>query len=165
MRTTLIVDGYNAINAIPETRKKLKDGLLDARSLLIVMTREYVRSSGYIDDFCVVFDGQDRYRHLDRLIPRGGGQVFSRTGLGDEKIIDTVKRYSEKNRVIVASDDNFIKNMSRGYRASVISPEDLAGKKKKLRTKNKNEEKHPDKKIGKKLRDSITEEYKRQLGL
>jgi predicted RNA-binding protein with PIN domain len=33
MKTTLIVDGYNAINAIPETRKMLKDNLLSARIL------------------------------------------------------------------------------------------------------------------------------------
>ena len=91
MKTVLIVDGYNAINAIAELRKKLKESLLSARSEIIIITKEYARSSGYITDFHVVFDGQDKYRYMDGLrVPQNAKHTFSRTGDGDEKIISTI---------------------------------------------------------------------------
>ena len=162
MKTTLIVDGYNAINAIPETRKKLKESLLSARSAIITIAKEYVRSSGYITDFCVVFDGQDKYRSRDRMdAGRARAQVFSRTGDGDDKIIRTVKEYSSTNRVIVASNDNYVRNMSRGYGASHIPVEDLVKKK----IKRKAQKKATGKRISGRARSAINSEYKKALGL
>jgi predicted RNA-binding protein with PIN domain len=121
-----------------------------------------VRSSGYITDFCVVFDGQDKYRSYDRMnVGRGKSQVFSRTGDGDDKIIRTVKEYSSKNRVIVASNDNYVKNMSRGYGASHISVEELVKKKR----KSKVQKRVTGKQISGKAKSRITREYKKELGL
>ena len=160
MKTVLIVDGYNAINAIDDVKKKLKESLLSARSEIILLTKEYARSSGYITDFHVVFDGQDRYRHMDRLkVPRDGKHTFSRTGDGDEKIIETIKQYAEKNRVVVASNDNYVRNNARSYGASLINSEDLCGKKKEL-LKEKQE-----KSLDKRTKDQITKEYMEELGL
>lgn len=162
MKTVLIVDGYNAINAIPSVKKKLKESLLSARSEIIILAKEYARSSGYITDFHVVFDGQDRYRYLERLkVPRDTKHTFSRTGDGDEKIIETVKRYSEKGRVVVASNDNYVRNNARSYGASLINSEDLEGKPSKKKT---SQEDKP-KRLDKRTRDQITKEYRKELGL
>ena len=169
MKTVLIVDGYNAINAIPETKKLLKENLLSARSRIIMLTSEYARSSGYITDFCVVFDGQDRYRHLERLyIPSSSKQSFSGTGEGDEKIIETVRQYSSRSgvRVVVASNDNYVRNNARGYGASLLKAEVLSGgeaepKKKKEKRLNAPEEK----KISAEMKEKITREYRKELGL
>ncbi|MBD3426470.1 MAG: hypothetical protein GF409_04505 [Candidatus Omnitrophica bacterium] len=162
MRTTLVVDGYNAINAIAKTRRHLGKDLLSARSDIITITKEYVRSSGYITDFCVVFDGQDKYRHNERLYGAGDiSQVFSRTGEGDDKIIRTVKEYSADGRVIVASNDNYVRNMSRGYGARILPVENLVKKKRSVSRK----ERGSSKRIDEKIKNRITREYRRMLGL
>lgn len=155
----LIVDGYNAINAIPEAKKELKKGLKAARSAILALSKEYARSSGYIKDFCVVFDGVDENRRLDRFaIPRGRRQVFSGSGAGDEKIIETVKKYSAKGKVVLASNDNYVRNNARAYGAAIIDVRELAGKKrKKSRSKTKG--------IDKGLKEEITREYREELGI
>lgn len=161
MKTILIVDGYNAINAVAEAKKLLKESLLSARSKIIMLTEEYVRSSGYITDFHVVFDGETRYRGIERLnVPKDTKHSFSKTGEGDEKILDTVRKCSEKCRVILASNDNYIRNNARGYGASLIGSEELAGKPKEEKVK-----KEPDKRLDERTKDKITREYMEELGL
>ncbi|MDP8299398.1 MAG: NYN domain-containing protein [Candidatus Tantalella remota] len=164
MITTLVIDGYNAINAIPEARKKINESLLSARSAIIIIAKEFVRSSGYINDFCVVFDGQNKYRNLERMhIPVGGVQVFSESGEGDDTIIDTVRKYANEGRVIVASNDNYVKNMSRGYGASLMSVDDLVRRKgKDSWKKSEGDEK---KRIGRRDQNKITKDYMKELGL
>jgi predicted RNA-binding protein with PIN domain len=88
MQTTLVVDGYNAINAIPKAGKELAKSLEAARNAIIAISKEYARSSGYITDVRVVFDGDDQYRHFDGMnIPGVTFHIFSRTGKGDDKVI------------------------------------------------------------------------------
>lgn len=163
MTTTLVIDGYNAINAIPAVRKELKKSLLSARRAIVLVSRQYARSSGYIDDVRVVFDGLDKYRDLERSgLLRGRDQIFSRSGKGDEKVIDTVKKYSAKGKVVLASNDNYVRNNARAYGAAIIDVKDLAGR------KSKDPEIGSDvteKKIDKNLRKEITEEYRKELGL
>jgi uncharacterized protein len=164
-KTTLVVDGYNAINAIPEVRKLLKDSLLSARSRIIMLASEYARSSGYITDFCVVFDGQDRYRYLERMyVPQDAKHTFSKSGEGDDKILETVRNFSEKGKVVVASNDNYVRNNSRSYGAAIIDSEELGGKKKKKMPADK-DTKSDDKALAKDIKDKITREYMEELGL
>ena len=164
-KTTLVVDGYNAINAIPEVKKLLKESLLSARSRIIMLASEYARSSGYITDFCVVFDGQDRYRYLERMyVPRDAKHTFSKTGEGDEKILETVRVCSEKGKVVVASNDNYVRNNSRSYGAALIDSEELEGKKEK-KMSGGIEAKNADKALAKDVKDKITREYMEELGL
>lgn len=161
MKTILVVDGYNAINAVPEAKKLLKESLLSARSKIIMLTEEYVRSSGYITDFHVVFDGETRYRGIEKLnVPRDTKHSFSKTGEGDERILDAVRKYSEKARVILASNDNYIRNNARGYGASLMDSEELAGRKKKKERKPTRDEK-----LDRRTEETITREYMEELGL
>jgi len=160
--TTLVVDGYNAIYAIPEVRSRLEESLQAAREAITVISREYARSSGYIDDVRVVFDGDDKYRYLDKFnVGRDPSQVFSRTGSGDEKIIEVVKRYAQKGKVILASNDNYVRNNARGYGAGLIRSDDLiCGKRSKKKAPPRNNQKP-----GKSVRDEITRVYRRILGI
>lgn len=130
MQTTLVVDGYNAINAIPKAKKELAHSLECARKAIIDITRAFARSSGYITDVRVVFDGDDRYRHLDaENIPGVTFHLFSRTGKGDDKVIETVKKCAAYGRVVLASNDNYIRNNARAYGAAILDVEELEGKK------------------------------------
>lgn len=162
MKITLVVDGYNAINAIPETKAKLEKDLYSARRAILAICREYARSSGYITDVKVVFDGRNRYRYLDVLNgARRQDQIFSSTGGGDDKIIATVKIYSSKGRVVLASNDNYVRNNARAYGASIINSEELAPKRKE-KTINAAD---ADKGLDRNLKDDITREYREELGL
>ncbi|MGD2278854.1 MAG: NYN domain-containing protein [Candidatus Omnitrophota bacterium] len=157
----LVVDGYNAINAIPEAAKELKKSLKAARTAILALSKEYARSSGYIKDFCVVFDGVDKHRRRDRFtIPKGGRQVFSGTGDGDEKVIETVRKYSGKGKVVLASNDNYVRNNARAYGAAIIDVRELAGKK-----REKIKSRSGTKRIEKSLKKEITREYREELGL
>jgi len=115
----LVVDGYNAIHKIRHLEALLDESLCEARHALTELAMEYRRKVGGIAEVAVVFDGKDAYR--GKNIPRPAHQVFSKTGEGDRMIIRTVRKLSDRYHVIVASDDNFVRNNSRAYRASTIS--------------------------------------------
>ncbi len=157
--TTLVVDGYNAINAIHFTKKELGKSLLSARRAILVISKEYARSSGYITDVTVVFDGDTKYRGMDkRDMLRDKAQIFSKTDQGDDKIIETVRLASKKGRVVVASNDNYVRNNSRAYGASIVNVEELEKKQKKPLNIN-------EKNLKGKIKNDITREYKKMLGL
>jgi predicted RNA-binding protein with PIN domain len=157
--TTLVVDGYNAINAIHFTKKELGKSLLSARRAILVISKEYARSSGYITNVSVVFDGRTKYRDMEKKdMLRDKAQIFSKTDQGDDKIIETVRLASKKGRVVVASNDNYVRNNSRAYGASILNVEELEKKQKKpLNISEKN--------LKGKIKNDITREYKKMLGL
>ncbi len=162
MTITLIVDGYNAINAVPEAKSKLKESLLAARKAIVAISKEYARSSGYITDVRVVFDGSDQYRSANGThLLHGKTQVFSRTARGDEKIIEIIRKLSLKGRVVLASNDNYVRNNARAYGASLVRAEELSRRKQTV----KNPKKTKDKRIDPQLKEEITREYKEELGL
>ena len=163
MATTLVVDAYNAIYAIPEVRSKMKESLERARNSITLLSKEYARSSGYINDVRIVFDGDDRYRHIDALYRSGKKhEIFSKTGDGDDEIIRTVRDCSRYGKVVIASNDNYVRNISRGYGAFVINSEDLTKTKKRKKAIIK---KNTEKTIDKRTEIRITCEYKKDLGL
>ncbi len=170
MTTTLIVDGYNAINAIPEIKSDIARGLSFARESILALSKEFARSSGYITDVKVVFDGRDRYRG-DAAFGFGGRRecIFSGTGTGDEKIIETIKEASRKGRVVVASNDNYVRNNSRAYGAAIMSSEDLlrrkGGDRRRARSGSSAKRKGSEKRIGHRSAAEITEQYRKDLGM
>ena len=119
----LVVDGYNVMHKIPELLEIADVSLKDARDAVTNLANEYKMRDGGISEVYVVFDGQDKFRDLD--IPHGKEQIFSDTGAGDRKIIDTIRTASERGSVIVVSDDNYVRNNARAYSASLIRPVDL----------------------------------------
>lgn len=164
MQTTLVVDGYNAMNAIPKAKKELSNSLEAARNAVIAISREYARSSGYITDVRVVFDGDDRYRHFDGInIPGVTFHIFSRTGQGDDKVIETVKKYAERGRVVLASNDNYIRNNARAYGAAIVDVRELEGKKKGQGSRGKGQDNS--KRIKPDVEKEITRHYLKALGL
>jgi len=157
--TTLVVDGYNAIYAIPVTRELIGESLDRARKEILAISRKYARSSGYITDVKIVFDGDDRYRgRHGRDISRDAAEIYSRTGSGDDKIIETVQACSRRGRVVLASNDNYVRNNARGYGASLINPEKLYDEK-------RNGPAGRYDRIPGDICDRITREYMEELGL
>ena len=114
----LVVDGYNAIHKIPYLKKIVSKNLQDARAGITELAKEYQRKRGGIDKVYVVFDGRDVYR--DNEFQPHPHQIFSGTSKGDEEVVRTVKNLSGKYHVEVVTDDNFIRNNSRAYKATVL---------------------------------------------
>jgi len=115
----LIVDGYNAINKISSVKALMDESLLSARNKITQLAREYKRKCGGVDKLFVVFDGRDEYRGQvhDNALPE---QIFSKRGEGDKEIVRLVKNLSGQYHVIVISDDNFVRNNSRAYNATIL---------------------------------------------
>ncbi len=119
----LVVDGYNVIHRIKFLSDIADKNLKEARDVLSRYVNRYKKKDGGISEVYIVFDGQNKYKDLDVSMPKS--HIFSNTGEGDKKIIDTIKKYSKKGRVVVVSDDNYVCNNARAYKAGIKRPKDL----------------------------------------
>lgn len=122
----LVVDGYNVINKIRDLSEIADRSLKDARYAVTELSNEYKKRDGSISEVYVVFDGQNQYRDLD--ISRPKEYIFSDTGEGDRKIIETIRRAADKGAVVVVSDDNHVRNNARADSASLMRPVELIEK-------------------------------------
>lgn len=119
----LILDGYNVIGKIRYLSGIADKSLKEARSEVTRLANDYKRKIGGISEVYVVFDGQSRFRDVD--IPRPKEHIFSTTGMGDRKIVDTIRKFSSRGKLVVVSDDNYVRNSARAYKASLLRPTDL----------------------------------------
>lgn len=154
----LIVDGYNAIYKIKQLQPLLDTNLYEARKELTRLAMDYKRKVGGIAETYVVFDGKDAYRGLSAP----AHQVFSKTGEGDSEIIRAVQKLSRRYHVIVASDDNFVRNNSRAYNASAITIAEFASAMQKKGSRHKSGISE-DKKISPESAQEITDYFRKHL--
>ncbi len=158
----LVVDGYNAIHKIKHLQSMLDESLYAARKALTQVAMDYQRKVGGIAEVHVVFDGKDAYRGQSLSAP--AHQVFSKTDDGDRTIIRIVRKLSSRYHVVVASDDNFVRNNSRAHNASTITISEFVAaiRKKSARTKlNISEEK----KIDPKVAQEITKQLRKRFAI
>lgn len=126
MRTILIVDGYNAIHAIEPTRKLIEKDMKRAREELLKICRSFRRSSGYIDEVKVVFDGSGRGSDGTELFGSlGKDAIFSSVDGADGLLIEMVRDLGVDNRILLATRDNFVCNNSRALGAKLLDPAEL----------------------------------------
>jgi len=160
----LIIDGYNAISKIKEFDAK-KDVSLEASRLSFIKALvDFGQRNGLFDKVVIVFDGKSESLELSREIYGDIEVLFSSKDRdADKVIVDILKISSEKNKITVASDDNFIKNHARAFGCGIMSVkglEDLIILKKKA-----SRSKIIEKDIGNKDQDAITNELKKYWGV
>ena len=160
----LIIDGYNAISKIKEFDAK-KDVSLEASRLSFIKALvDFGQRNGLFDKVVIVFDGKSESLELSREIYGDIEVLFSNKDRdADKVIVDILKISSEKNKITVASDDNFIKNHARSFGCGIMSVkglEDLIILKKKA-----SRSKIIEKDIGNKDQDAITNELKKYWGV
>lgn len=160
----MIIDGYNAISKIKEFDAK-KDASLEASRLSFIKAlADFKSRNSLFDRIIVVFDGKSGDLGLGRETYGGIEALFSSNGKdADKVIIDMLKISSGKNKMTVASDDNFVKNHSRAFSCETMSIgklEDLIILKKKAPRGRIIE-----KDIGNKDQDAITNELKKYWGV
>ena len=160
----LIIDGYNAISKIEEFDAKKDISLEASRLSFIKALADFGHRNRSFDKIIVVFDGRSESMGLGRETYGGIEVLFSNNGKdADKVIIDMLKISSGKNKVMVASDDNSIKNHSRAFSCETMSIEkleDLIILKKKAQ-----KSKIIEKDIGDKDQDAITNELKKYWGV
>ena len=160
----LIIDGYNAISKIKEFDAK-KDVSLEASRLSFIKALvDFGQRNGLFDKVVIVFDGKSESIELSREIYGDIEVLFSNKDRdADKVIVDILKISSEKNKITVASDDNFIKNHARAFSCRIMSVKELEDliilKKKGSRSK------IIEKDIGNKDQDAITNELKKYWGV
>ncbi len=160
----LIIDGYNAISKIKEFDAKKDINLEASRLSFIRALADFGRRNRLFDKIIIVFDGKSECLGLGRETYGDIEVLFSNNGKdADKVIVDILKISSGKNKMTVASDDNFIKNHSRAFSCETMSIEKLEDliilKKKAPRSK------IIEKDIGNKDQDAITNELKKYWGV
>ena len=122
----LIIDGYNAINKIKEFEVKRDISLEASRLAFIKALVNFRRKNHLFDRIVAVFDGKGGGLGLERESYGDIEVLFSNKDKdADRAIVDILKISSEKNKITVSSDDNFIKNHTRAFNCRVMSIKEL----------------------------------------
>ena len=159
----LIIDGYNAISKIKRFNAK-KDIILESsRMSFIRALAGFRQTNSLFDKIIIVFDGKGDSIGLAKELYGNIEILYSnRDKDADQVIVDIIKAPS-KNKITVASDDNFIKNHARAFSCDIMGikklEELISLKKEPLRGK------IIEKDFGNKNLDKITNELKEHWGI
>lgn len=160
----LIIDGYNAISKIKEFDVKKDISLEASRLSFIRALSDFRQRNRLFDKIIIVFDGKGEGLGLARETYGNVEVLFSNKDRdADKAIVDMLKISSQKNKLTVSSDDNFIKNHTRAFGCEAMSIkklEDLISLKKKA-----SKSKIIEKDLGNKDQDDITNELKKYWGV
>jgi predicted RNA-binding protein with PIN domain len=121
--TTLILDGYNVIHAVPELARHLDRSLQSAREALVRLCREYRARRGDIGRLYVVFDGRGAHA-FGSPEPQDGRVTVCFTQQpqeADERILRVIESQRAGSRCVVVSNDNEVFNNARAFGARVMS--------------------------------------------
>jgi predicted RNA-binding protein with PIN domain len=121
--TTLILDGYNVIHAVPELARHLDRSLQSAREALVRLCREYRARRGDIGRLYVVFDGRGAHA-FGSPKPQDGRVTVCFTQQpqeADERILRVIESQRAGSRCVVVSNDNEVFNNARAFGARVMS--------------------------------------------
>lgn len=162
-----ILDAYNVIHKTPALAAALDQDLRRAREALIHLCSEWAGSRGGISKIILVFDGKSQFRDLPQSSPAKIELVFSETGeAADERIVAVMEDLGEKAAKCVVSDDNFVRNQARAFKARALSVREFNQNIIGGGTKSKNAKSSSSKRsLSNKEADEITAAYKRYLGL
>ncbi len=128
MITTLIVDGYNIIHAIPELERACDRSLEHARLALEELLRVYQRSARSIERIYVIYDskGPLGYQMEDHGLVK---KIFVHAKQNaDGEIVALLKNATSPARIAVLSEDNFVINHTRTMGARLLPLEEFIRK-------------------------------------
>ena len=123
---TYIIDGYNAIHAIPEIEDLLGESLEAARIGLVRLLVVFRDSRKDVDRIFVVFDGRSDGPDEEVAVAEGITAIFTRSSKeADRKILDIINDSNQPESITVVSNDNFIHNNSRSLGARMKNVRDF----------------------------------------
>lgn len=125
-KNIIILDGYNVIHKIPDLARLLEKDLATARDGLFRFCSSWLSTRNDVWLFYIVFDGQSSIVDSTYQPARGIRPVFTKTGeQADTRILEIIKERKNDCRITVVSDDNFVKNHSRGLDVAIMSVSDF----------------------------------------
>jgi len=160
----LIIDGYNAMHKIKELDNKKDISLEMARLYFVKLLQDFMSRKKMFDKISVVFDSKEDALGVRKDLYGTIEIVFATKDKdADSVIVEILRNASAKDRISVASDDNFVRNHVRVYGKDIVPiaklREIIMLKKKNHRSKIE-EKGVTDKKIN-----QINEELKKHWGL
>ena len=128
MQEHLIIDGNNALHAIPQLAKTLDRDRQMAREDLVHMLEPLQVRNGYL--LTIVFDGRGGKTALTKH--RGNEEysiIYSSSSQGADGVIERMLIAAEfPERIIVSTNDNLIRNCAYTHGAAVMRVEELVKK-------------------------------------
>ena len=128
MQEHLIIDGNNALHAIPQLAKTLERDRQMAREDLVHMLEPLQARNGYL--LTVVFDGRGGKTSLTKH--RGNEEysiIYSSSSQGADGVIERMLMAAEfPERITVGTNDNLIRNCAYTHGAAVMRVEELVKK-------------------------------------
>jgi len=120
MQEHLIIDGNNALHAIPELEEELNRDRNQARDSLLRLLEPLLSTEGCL--LTVVFDGKggpqsvSRYRDIEAFTV-----IFSSSAQGADGVIERMLMAAKKpERIVVITNDGLIRNCAYAHRASAM---------------------------------------------
>jgi len=131
--TTLLVDGYNVIHALPQLQRVLAVSLSEARIMLLDMIVRWRCSRGGNDDVIVVFDS-NAGEHVEGTVEGGIRCVYTTAkNDADSFIVDYMRTHQGKCACAVVSNDSFLINHCKVFQCTCLNPSTITGAEKKKR--------------------------------
>ena len=128
MQEHLIIDGNNALHAIPQLAKTLERDRQMAREDLIHMLEPLQARNGYL--LTIVFDGRGGKTSLTKH--RGNEEysiIYSSSSQGADGVIERMLIAAEfPQKITVGTNDNLIRNCAYTHGAAVMKVEELVKK-------------------------------------
>lgn len=122
----LVIDGYNAISKIKIFDDKKDISLEASRNHFIKTLVGFSEKKHMFDRIIVVFDGKKDNVGMTRYSYGKVDTLFTANNKdADSAIVWILKIASHSDRITVSSDDNFIRNHARVFRASIMPIREL----------------------------------------
>lgn len=121
MSRYLIIDGYNAMHKIKELDNKKDISLEMARLYFVRLLQDFLSRKKMFDKILVVFDSKEDALGV-RKNSYGAIEILFATKDkdADSVIVEILRSASAKDRISVASDDNFVRNHVRVYGKDIV---------------------------------------------
>ncbi|MEE9241108.1 MAG: NYN domain-containing protein [bacterium] len=120
----LLIDGYNLIPAIPELGRVLRKDLEQGREGLLVLLRDYKRTSSSSPDITVVFDGKRNPGGETATRQHGINVVFSRGEIADDLILRMLQK--EMRGATLVTSDRALDQAAREWAGAVVRTGEFA---------------------------------------
>jgi len=116
--STVIIDGYNAIHKIEELKNVLLQNIEQSREKFALYLQRWKRYTQFKGAILVFFDGQSQ-NYLDSISSSHGIEFYFsyHDSDADNHIIAYLKTAKKGNRILVITDDNYIRNHCKIYHA------------------------------------------------
>ena len=134
MKKILIVDGYNVIRRNRVLNAAAGRSLQCAREQLAVLAASYKSPKAVFDQIMLVFDGKGERTSVKKyFVSKDLMLIYSSyRRSADETIRALIQSLIREYRISVVSDDNYVANIARAFKADIIETEDFV---KKLRSR------------------------------